>query len=355
MINDIRLQYFRSYSDDSFEFADGVNIVVGPNASGKTNLLEALLVLCLGSSYRVRDQDLVGYGQSWARLDAYTGNSQRSIKLAVKNDTGGFTKTLVIDNQEFRRIGQSRTLPVVLFEPQHLALISGSPELRRLFLDDLLEQTVPGFGLLRRQYKRTLAQRNALLKSHAGRIPDQLFAWNIRLSELGGHIAVARQSLLERFNERLPELYSDIARHKTSLSISYESSCSAAQYGSDMLHKLEQSTERDALRGFTTHGPHRDDLVFLLNGRRVQETASRGEVRSLLLTLKIVELQLIHDVRNQTPILLLDDVFSELDGARRRALTRFLQPYQTFITTTDADVVVQHFMDDCRIIPLGGV
>lgn len=352
MINDIRLQNFRSYQDDSFEFADGVNIVVGPNASGKTNLLEALLVLCLGSSYRVRDQDLVRYGQPWTRLDAYIGSSQRSIKLAIKDDLGGPTKTLVIDSQEFKRITQNRTLPVVLFEPQHLTLISGSPELRRSFLDDLLEQTVPGFGLIRRQYKRTLAQRNALLKSHTGQ-PEQLFAWNIRLSELGGHIAVARQSLLERFNERLPELYSEIAHHETKLSIGYESACSITQYSSDMLHKLEQSAERDSIRGYTSHGPHRDDLVFLLNGRRVQETASRGEVRSLLLTLKIVELQLIHDVRNQSPVLLLDDVFSELDGARRRALTRFLQPYQTFITTTDADVVVQHFMDDCRIIPLG--
>lgn len=352
MIASLRLQNFRSYKDDSFEFNNGVNIIVGPNASGKTNLLEALLVACLGSSYRARDIDLLRYGASWARLDALYGNQQRSIKLVHKTANVTVTKTLELDERVFKRFTLQKSLPVVVFEPQHLSMLSGGPDLRRQFLDDLLEQIIPEFGMLRRQYKRTLAQRNALLKNgyHAGQ--SQIFAWNVRLSDLGSKLVAERLKLLKDINQKLSQVYSDIAHSKTEVKLVYESACNIDQYGSDMLRKLELGVELDFARGFTAYGPHRDDATFYINGRQTHGTASRGEFRSLLLSLKIMELQLLEKAREQSPILLLDDVFSELDGARRRALTQFLQPYQTFITTTDADVVVQHFMQDCHIIPI---
>jgi DNA replication and repair protein RecF len=351
-LSSIRLQNFRSYTDDSFEFSDGVNIIVGPNASGKTNLLEALMVSCLGGSYRARDIDLLRFGAPWARLDAQAGNHQRSVKLVMKPQQTGITKTLIIDDQEYKRFTLPKKVPVVVFEPHHLSLLSGPPELRRQFIDDLLEQTIPGFALIRNHYKRTLTQRNALLKSGHHSQP-QLFAWNIRLSELGGQIFAERYRLLEKFNERIKQVYGGIAHADEAVELIYSGTCSLEQYGSAMLRKLEANTDLDYRRGFTSCGPHRDDIVVQLNGHRAQETASRGEIRSLLLTLKILELQLLEAARERAPILLLDDVFSELDGARRRALTGFLQPYQTFITTTDADVVVQHFMEDCHIIPMG--
>ena len=122
-----------------------------------------------------------------------------------------------------------------------------------------------------------------------------------------------------------------------------------------MLKKLESSIETDKLRGFTSTGPHREDLVVLFDGHPAQDTASRGETRTLVLGLKIIEMKLITKARETTPLLLLDDVFSELDGARRRALTEHLKDYQTFITTTDADIVLQHFTEQCQIIPLSGV
>jgi DNA replication and repair protein RecF len=180
----------------------------------------------------------------------------------------------------------------------------------------------------------------------------QLFAWNIRLSELGGQIVRGRIELIGAINEKLSGLYYSIAKRENKVILKYQSSCSADQYGSSMLKKLEQSEELDYTRGFTVYGPHRDDIVFNLNGRLASETASRGEARTLLLALKITELELIEKVRGQKPVLLLDDVFSELDGTRRRALTGAIAGYQTFITTTDADIVVQHFMNQCKIIPL---
>jgi DNA replication and repair protein RecF len=352
MIYNLRLQHFRSYSDESFEIEPGVNIIVGPNASGKTNLLEAILMLCRGSSYRAKDTELVQYDAPWARIDALTETEQRTIKLHVEPN-GLVRKEFVINEQTLRRLSHQKTWPVVLFEPNHLQLLTGSPEPRRDYLDQLLDQLYPGFSTTRRQYKRALAQRNALLKGEARGL-GQLFAWNVRLSTLGGQIAEQRLELVSQLNEQIAKSYSDLASHQTNVTIRYVSTCPAKNYGTELLHKLEQSTELDQRRGFTAYGPHRDDWMVELSGKPAEQTASRGETRTMLLALKILELQLVESVRGKKPILLLDDVFSELDGARRMALTETLKTHQTFITTTDADVVVQHFLEQCNIIPTGG-
>ncbi|HSX45294.1 MAG TPA: DNA replication and repair protein RecF [Candidatus Saccharimonadales bacterium] len=351
MLNTIRVQNFRSYKDDSFEFDDSVNIIVGPNASGKTNLLEAILMICAGKSYRAKDQETIKYGRPWARIEAYTPNANRILKL-INNPAGSVEKNLTINDQISRRITQPKQLAVVLFEPNHLQLFLRGPEARRDYLDDLLEQTVVGYGSLRQQYKRALAQRNRLLKQHPTDVRQQLFAWNVRLSELGGHIVTERQKLVATIDQKLPKLYNKLANSRAKVRASYDSKVPLNQYSSQFLHKLDASVELDLERGFTAYGPHRDDLKITFAGHDIQDSASRGEIRTLLLALKIIELDIVEKRYEQRPILLLDDVFSELDGARRRALTNFLQDYQTFITTTDADVVVQHFTGNSRIIPL---
>ncbi len=349
MLDSIRLQHFRSYDDESFELSSGVNIIVGPNASGKTNLLEAILVLCLGKSYRATDQDLVRFGADWARLDAHSEHSERIYKLEDAHQH--LKKSFVINGQTVQRLTVNKMLPVVLFEPTHLQLLTTKPEQRRAYLDDLLEQTVAGYATLIRQYRRTLAQRNALLKTAPTNA--QLFVWNVRLSELGGQLVTERLKLCERLNHDLSKLYTQLAGRKTRATVRYYSSCPVENYSTQLLHKLESHLEQDRARGFTSHGPHRDDLMVELNGHSLQEAASRGEARTLFLALKIIEVGIIESLRDKAPLLLLDDVFSELDGKRRQALTDFLQGYQTFITTTDADVVIQHFLNQCHVIPLG--
>ncbi len=351
MITDIRLQNFRSYSDESFELSPGVNIIVGANASGKTNLLEAILVNCLGSSYRAKDTELVGFEKPWARIDIHTDTGSRAVKLESQ-PSGVVRKSYEIEDQKFVRLSLQKTIPVVLFEPNHLLLMTGGPELRRDYIDNLLEQTVPGFINLRKQYRRAVSQRNALLKQGPA-TKMQLFAWNIRLSELGGEIVKHRLALVEQINQDIEQLYQSLSHTKTKVVLKYQTNCLVTQYSSDLLHKLEAATDLDFARGFTTYGPHRDDLVVLLDGHTMQTSASRGETRTILLALKVLELRILESLRGQKPILLLDDVFSELDGARRRALTSYLEPYQTFLTTTDADVVVEHFLASCNVIPLG--
>lgn len=348
MVTDIRLQHFRSYTDASFEIDPGVNIIVGPNASGKTNLLEAVLVLARGSSYKAKDAELVQFGSPWTRLDADMPSGRRTVKIVNEPKPN---KSFEIDEQVITRLHQSRTLPVVLFEPNHLLLLSGSPDLRRTFLDDLIEQTEAGYASVRRHYKRVLAQRNALLKRNPRGIAEQLFVWNVRLSELGGKMVRERQLLTQRFAERIGELYQSLSGRKNVVTLEYASQFPADNYETHLLHKLEGNLELDILRGFTASGPHRDDLRVIIDGHDVAESASRGETRTLVLALKVLELQLLEQVRGEKPLLLLDDVFSELDTVRRQALTKYVALYQTFITTTDADVVVHHFTSS-NIIPL---
>jgi DNA replication and repair protein RecF len=350
MIDSIRLQHFRSYADSSFEFDNGVNIVIGPNASGKTNLLEAILVLASGRSFRGRDTDLVRFSRPWARLDGFFGSQQRIIKLNQENQK--ILKTFSIDGKEFKRLSLDKTLPVVLFEPSHLQLIGRGPEFRREFFDDILERTRVGYKALSANYRRALAQRNRLLKQSPAQARKQLFAWNIRLSELGAQIVQARHELITQINKSIGRSYSQIANKRSKVELIYDSPFAAANYSSRLLSKLEAVESTDFERGFTSYGPHREDFVLHLNKQTAQITASRGEIRSLLIALKIFELGLVEKVRGVKPIFLLDDVFSELDGARRRQLVDHLKDRQTIITTTDADTVVEYFLDEHKVIVL---
>jgi len=346
MVQSIRLQHFRSYTNDSFEFSPSVNIIVGPNASGKTNLLEAMLVMALGSSYRVHDSDLVEFKQSWARLDGIVDDYPRSVKLISEPR---LEKIYELAGRSVKHLSLEDTLPVVLFEPNNLTLVSGKPERRRDYLDELLTQTISGYGSTLRSFRRALAQRNRLLKSPHIDV-DQLFPWNVRLSELSGIIVRARFQIIKSINEKINQLYQDLSRTSTGVTVTYSCSGEPEQYESHMLHQLEVRMGRDRMLGFTSFGPHREDFEILFDGHPAEETASRGETRTFVLGLKLIELELLREKRNKVPILLLDDVFSELDGARRQALTDHLQPYQSLITTTDADIVLKHFSDQSNIL-----
>jgi DNA replication and repair protein RecF len=347
MITSLRLQHFRSHQDAAFEFAPGVNIVVGPNASGKTSLLEALLVVARGGSYRAADQELVKHEQPWARLDAQLDSGKARIVKLIKEPKPG--KSFDLDGKLLRRLGHEQLLPVVLFEPNHLQLLHGAPQLRRDYLDDILEQTISGYGRLRRDYARTLRQRNALLKTGAS---GQLFPWNIRLSQLAGQIVRNRQELCQQLAGRLPELYDTLAQTSASAHLQYAARFPGDQYESALLRKLEADQALDIARGFTGAGPHREDFAISFAGRDAALTASRGETRTLVLALKILELELLEEATGQPPLLLLDDVFSELDGARRHALTAYLAQHQAFITTTDADLVQKAFAAAARVLAL---
>lgn len=347
----LRLQNFRSYKDFAVELAPTVNIVVGPNASGKTNLLESILILCGNSSYRAGFGDVIANKQTWARIDGDMAGGSRVVKLTKNNDA--VEKVYEINKKPKKRLSFNEKLPVILFEPEHMQLLTGSPEVRRSFLDEILTITQPDFGPNAQKYKRVLAQRNRLLKNGHMAARSQIFAWNVRLSELAGKIVAARIKLVNELNKNLGTTYSSIAKNKTTVELKYDTGLSATAYESAMLRRLEDSLEIDLARGFTTFGPHREDVGVFINHRPAGVVASRGETRTLVIALKLLALGLIEKARQQKPIVLLDDVFSELDGSRRKTLTQHLNSYQTIITTTDADVVQKEFMQTINRISLG--
>jgi DNA replication and repair protein RecF len=191
-----------------------------------------------------------------------------------------------------------------------------------------------------------------LLKHGRKAAIKQLFVWNVRLSELGSKIVENRAKIINDINKVIAQTYGQIAQKKSYLEVFYESQFPAGSYASKLLNKLEQNTQADFDRGFTAYGPHREDIAFYLNGQLMSDAASRGEIRTLVLALKIYELNLIEKVRGERPLFLLDDVFSELDGLRRSSLVNYLKNYQTLITTTDADAILEHFTNSSNIIAL---
>lgn len=342
LFTDIRLQNYRSYEDSSFELSPGVNIVVGPNAVGKTNLLEALMVASTGKSFRVKDKFLIKDGCEWLRLDVHTSDNQTRVVKIKKTQLEKTEKTFEFEDRIYKKMTQKYRQPVVLFQPDDLGLLYNQPSFRRDYFDNLIEQYEQGYSKLRNNYIRVLAQRNALLKLSAVS-ETQLFVWDLRLCELGSEIVMKRLGLIDSINQKITQTYSSIAGNKNIIKLEYISNINTKNYSDDLMKSLKLNIRLDKIRGYTSQGPHRDDTSFIRNDSPISSFASRGENRTLILSLKAIELELLSEKTNKTPLLLLDDVFSELDGSRRQKLTKYLEKYQTLITTTDADVILKNF------------
>ncbi len=352
MISNINLRQFRSYLNQSFEFDNGVNIIVGPNGSGKTNLLEAIHLISLSKTFRpVSLRDLVMGGKDSLKISSLD-DKDLNRTLIIKNEEDKTYKEYSVNDVKYKRLGLEKTIPVVLFEPTHMSIFSGSPEKRRKYFDDLIEKVSPGYDTIRNKYSRTLIQRNNLLKKH-GLSRDELFAWNIKLSDLASQIIENRHSLIDELNKDINQIYNQISANKPKyeIEIKYLSKWDKPNYSSKMLKHLQDNIELEMITGYTQVGPHKEDIKIYLNNKDSTIIASRGENRTLVLALKIQELGYVERVRQQKPILLLDDVFSELDGKRRKHLTKLIEEHQVFITTTDADLVINNF-NSFNIIPI---
>ena len=302
MVSSLRLQNYRSYKDKTFSFSEETNILIGPNAIGKTNVLEAILISRVGSSYRAKDSELVGFGEDWCRIDTLDDGSERTLKLKVNPIK---TKEYVINERVYRRLPTALKLPVVLFEPNHLRMLNGSPEGRRNYLDNFNEQLIDGYGTLLRKYNRTLAQRNSLLKYPNKPDRTSLFPWNIRLSQLGGQLALYRQSLTSKINNLLPSIYRSLSGDEVEVKLVYKPQFQIDNYENTFLKTLESNMREDIHTGYTSCGPHRDDFSVLYNNHSSTSYASRGELRTAILALKITELEEVRVSSVHQPIILL--------------------------------------------------
>ncbi len=347
-VRSLLLDGFRSYGHLEVSFGDGPHVVVGRNAAGKTNLVEALVVLSSGRSHRSSaDPELVRWGADFARASAQVETAGRIEGLEVvvhaRGTGAGVRKRIRVNGVNRRASALGPVLRTVLFAPEDMLLIVGSPSLRRNLLDSLAAQREPTAGAVMSTYQRALTQRNSLLRrireEHADRA--ELVYWDAVIVENGGRILHWRHEALAALAPPLAEAHREIAPEESSLALRYASNVETRggeRHEDALRRRLRETSEKEVWNGATLVGPHRDDFVFEIEGRQLTEFASRGQQRTAILALKLAELDLLSQLDGRPPLLLLDDVFSELDPERRAHLVRRIGSLpQAIVTTTTAD------------------
>jgi DNA replication and repair protein RecF len=330
LVKKIRVQYVRAHKDYTFDVSPTVTVITGANGSGKTSLIEALHVALTGSSFKGTDRDILRSDAPWYRVDVlFDDDTKRTVKYNPDSTSG--RKQFIINEKTNYRLPQQHRYPVVLFEPDDLRLLNGSPTRRRQFIDRFISQIDPQYSKAVSRYERALKQRNSLLKRSMV-TNDDLFAWNISLSEYGAYIITQRLHFVEELNKQLGTIYRIISQTKDEVKVRYSSTL-GTNIQQKLLSDLHSFTERDKLLGFTSTGPHRHDVLFDFNNSSALSIASRGEVRSIILALKFLEVHITEDITGKKPIVLLDDVFSELDGTRQRNLVTEFTNHQIIVTS----------------------
>jgi DNA replication and repair protein RecF len=339
----LQLVGFRSYADLSVEFPAGPQLIVGPNAAGKTNLLEALGLLGSGRSHRAAsDAELIGWQADFARLVASVADGSAVALEVVLNRAGGTgaRKRIRVNGVPRRASALAAALPVVLFAPEDMLLVIGSPNLRRAALDGLVAQLEPASPATFATYGRALTQRNNLLRAvrEGAAERDELAFWDGVICADGGRIVEWRRTTLDALAEPLAAAYREIAPAEEPLALHYVTN-SPADKGETpeaaLRRRLAETREKELWNGATLVGPHRDDISFELGPRPMAGVASRGQQRSAILAFKLGQLELLRVRDGRQPLLLLDDVFSELDPDRRAHLVRRIGELpQAFVTTT---------------------
>lgn len=342
VIKSLTVENIRSHRRFSRKLSPAVTVITGPNGSGKTSLIESITVALGGHSFKGGDSDLLRQGADWWRIDLTLDDQLRTIKYQPNNPK---KKQFIIDDKTSIRLPAAARYPIVLFEPEDLRLLHGSPSRRRQFIDRFASQLVPDYGRVVRRYERALLQRNKLLKNGGGK--DMLFAWNISLAKYGAQIIDMRVRLTERLNAGLNSTYRTIAQTRDAVSVHY-SHTTVDNTEQKLLTELESAIDRDQILGFTSIGPHRHDVVFRFNDMPAIDAASRGEVRTIMLALKFLEVDILQEVTDLPPVVLLDDVLSELDDKRQSHLTTKFQNHQIIMTSTNPPSI----LGDAKVIRL---
>lgn len=354
-INRLYAVNFRNYASCELELPSMINVFYGANAQGKTNLLEAIFYSAFGLSHRTAsEEELLRLGTeamaAGVEYESYSGRHE--VKLKKYRQQERWKKEILLDGAKVRPKEHYGALNAVMFSPEDLQLVKGEPALRRRFFDMQISQTDPVYYDLLLKYNRVLLQRNRLLKElrDEGGSGEALRPWNEEFIHLAAAITKKRLAALASLEGIASDIYASITSNRERLTVRYElkanngqllypqsdAACSEEFYRSS----LEERQRIDILRGNTGVGPHRDDLQLLLNGTSLRSFGSQGQQRSGALALKLSQLEYVHRQLGEFPVLLLDDVMSELDNSRRAQLLRFIDGrVQTFVTVNDRELI----------------
>ena len=339
---ELRLRDFRGYADARVGLGEGLTVIHGPNGAGKTNLLEGLYFGCTGRSCRTgNEREVIRFGAEAARVTVTCEGEDGPHELAV-GFAPGQPKRMRFDGAPVERLLDVPDRPLVsVFLPDRLELIKGAPALRRAHLDQVVSALSPRRAETRRAYAQTLGQRNALLGRIRGGLvaPESLATWDLQLARHGIALMEDRRRTVEALLEPFGRL-AEVLGLDGEPALSYRPR-SRAREADQLAQELAERRAGDVERGFTGHGPHRDDIVLLREGRDLRAYGSQGQQRLALLALLLAEREAIGLARSAAPVMLLDDVMSELDRDRRRALVELLRAggAQSVITTTDLEHV----------------
>lgn len=360
-LKEIKLINFRSYKDFSYKLDKTPLFIVGPNASGKTNLLESVRVLSLSKSFRTKsDKELIKFNEEFTRIEGVGSNEDKEDEFAVIVNKVGttLTKSIKINGKAKRGIDLVGKLTTVLFTPEDLNLAYLSPGIRRRYLDISICQVDPSFCRVLNEHKNVLYNRNKILFNiREGRAnSNELYFWNEKLVDLGDKIIRARLDIIKYYNQRLPKIYSDINNNEQTFEILYntntQDSVNKGSVRETLRAEIDMNREKEIKMARTVVGPHRDDFTLSLSKRNLSTFGSRGEVRSAIIALKLAELDFFEDRLGSRPILLLDDIFSELDHTKRNRLTSIIDKQQTIITTTDISFINENAIKRGELLEL---
>lgn len=335
-IRKLYLKNFRNYREEEIEFSKNVSIIFGENAQGKTNIVEALYLFATGKSHRTNNMnELIRYGKEFFEisLDFEDNNYLQTIQIRYEK---GKRKELRINEIKKERISELLgVVPSVLFAPESLLYVKGSPGERRKIIDIVLCQMNKIYLLELQKYNRIIKNKNVLLKQiqFNSKSDMQLEIWNESQSKSGSYIINERRKLIENLEKRMMRILSGISNGREEIKLKYRTF--HEDIHENLLEAIRQNTQRDIDQGSCTIGPHRDDLEIIVNGKNSRMYCSQGQQRSVALALNIAILEELESKLGKAPILLLDDVMSELDEKRQNYLLKIINKRQTIITTTE--------------------
>ena len=332
-IKNIKLNNYRNYNELNISLGKNINIFYGQNAQGKTNIIESIFLCSMGKSFRTnKDKELIKIGKekSIVEIEFQKIDRDGKIKIELSNK-----KNIYINNIKIKKLSELLgKINIVIFTPDDIEIIKGSPQNRRRFLDIMISQLRPNYMHILSMYLKNIEQRNNYLKQIKELNKDEnlLEIWDEKISEYTSKVYIYRKEFIEKIINKIKKIHYEITQGKEEIEIEYISNCENKE---KYLELLKQRRKLDIIKGYTTKGIHRDDFIIYINGKELSTYGSQGQQRTAILSLKLSELNIIFDEIGEYPILLLDDFMSELDSLRRSNLLRNINNTQVIITCTD--------------------
>ena len=332
-IKHIKLINFRNYKEQEIDLSKDINIFFGDNAQGKTNILEAIFICALGKSFRAKkEKELINLDEKEALLEVEFEKEDREGKIKIDlNDK----KTIYLNGIKQNKLSDMLgSLNIVMFSPDDIEILKSGPAKRRRFLNVMISQLRPKYLYNLNMYLKTLEQRNYYLRQIKieNKNPEMLEIWDEKLAEYGEQVYLYRNEFIEKIKNKIQEIHKNITEEKETIKIKYISDCENKEKYKE---ELKKSREIDIQKGFTTKGIHRDDFYIFINGKQVNIYGSQGQNRTVILSLKLTELEIMKEEIGEYPVLLLDDFMSELDSKRRENFLKYIRYAQITITCTD--------------------